>query len=70
MQSVTNIKLKGGEELMAKNNTSIRLEKKTRLILDKIATKKQRKTTELIRMILEDYVSKVEDLVTDTKISS
>lgn len=55
---------------MAKRNTSIRIEDDTRLILEKIASKKQRKTTELIRMILEDYVRKVEDLVVDKTHSS
>ena len=45
---------------MAKVLTAIRLEEETVNKIGEIASKKKRKTTELMRLIIEDYIEKQE----------
>ena len=44
-----------------KGNTCVRLDDETKKKIEKIAINKRRKTSELIRIILEDYVKQFED---------
>lgn len=50
---------------MSKQNTNIRLEDETRQKINLIAKQKRRKPTELIRMIVEDYVKQFDDVNLD-----
>ena len=52
---------------MSKQNTNIRLEDETRQKINKIAASKRRKPTELIRMIVEDYVKQFDDVTLENK---
>lgn len=46
----------------AKTNASIRLKIKTKARIEEIAKLKRRKPTELMRIVLEDYVEQFEDI--------
>lgn len=56
---IANLKMKGGIK-MEMNNTCIRLSKETIEKFKQLAIKKKRKTTELMRIILENYIEQQE----------
>lgn len=56
---IAKLKMKGGIK-MEMNNTCIRLNKETIEKFKQLAIKKKRKTSELMRIILENYIEKQE----------
>lgn len=48
---------------MQMNNTTIRLKKETQKDIEKLAKLKKRKKTDLIRLIIENYVEMNKDLI-------